>query len=96
MAIAEVELDSRQRAPLAKILPRDARTRYRVERLPDGTIVLTPVVSLTDRELSLLSDPERVASIRRGVEEAHAGKVVRHEPGDWGRILEELGTDDED
>jgi hypothetical protein len=93
-ATMEVELDSRQRAPLAKVLPKsDHGRRYRVERQEDGTIVLTPVVSLTERELSILANPERMESIRRGVELAKAGKVVRGEPGEFAKLAAELGID---
>ena len=64
-ATMEVELDSRRRAPLAKVLPKETGegARYRVERCQDGTIVMTPVHSLTDRELSVLARP-RAASRR--------------------------------
>ncbi len=89
----EVELDSRQRAPLAKVLHKGDRTRYRVTRLEDGEIRLTPVVSLTDRELAVVAQPELVESIRRGVELAHAGKVVRHEPGHFTQLAEKMGID---
>lgn len=39
----EIELDARRRAPLAKVIPRDAAQRYKVDVFLDGTITLTPV-----------------------------------------------------
>jgi hypothetical protein len=95
MAMTEVELESRKRAALAKVLPKGANTRYRIERLEDGTIIMTPVVSLTERELALLGSPELVEQIKRGVEMAHAGKAVRHEPGHFSALAAEL-ADQED
>lgn len=96
MPTTEVELDARQRAPLAKVLPKGAtNTRYRVAVHADGTIVMTPVVSLTERELAVMADPELVEAIKRGVEMAHAGKVVRHEPGHFSKLSAEL-PDEED
>lgn len=93
-ATMEVELDSRQRAPLAKVLPRSAHGgRYRVERQNDGTIVLTPVVSLTERELAVLARPELVEGIRRGVQEIRDGKGVRHEAGHFSKLAAERGDD---
>jgi hypothetical protein len=93
MPITEVELDSRQRAPLAKVLPNGANNRYRVQRLEDGTIVMTPVVSLTERELAVLARPELVESIRKGIAEVKGGRVSRHEPGYFAKILAEEGVD---
>jgi hypothetical protein len=93
-ATMEVELDSRQRAPLAKVLQRGEHgARYRVQRLEDGTIVMTPVVSLTERELAVLARPELVEDIRRGVAEVQAGRFTRHEPGAFAKILAEEGID---
>jgi uncharacterized protein (DUF362 family) len=90
----EVELDSRARAPLAKVLPKDAHGgRYRVERRPDGVIVMTPVVSLTERELSVLARPELVQAIRKGVDQAHAGQLVGHGPGEFAKLAADLGID---
>jgi hypothetical protein len=44
-AIIEIQLDSRRRAPLAKVRRDGDPTRYQVAVQKDGTIVLTPVVS---------------------------------------------------
>jgi hypothetical protein len=93
MPITEVELDSRQRAPLARVLPNGANTRYRVERLEDGTIVMTPVVSLSEREIALLANPGRVESIREGVRQAKAGEVFRYEPDHFAKELAAEGID---
>jgi hypothetical protein len=90
----EIEVDERQRVSLGKIIGKDVR-RFRVEELPEGELLLTPVVSLSTRELSVLANPERVASIMNGIAEAKEGKVRRYPPGHFAKLAEELG-DDED
>jgi uncharacterized protein (DUF362 family) len=64
-----------------------------VERRPDGVIVMTPVVSMTERELSVLARPELVEAIKRGVDQAHAGQVVGHGPGEFAKLAADLGID---
>jgi hypothetical protein len=76
----EVELDSRQRLPLAKVV-QGSQHRFRVERQPGGELLLTPIVSISERELAMLKNPEAMASLRKGVSDAAEGKVVRHGPG---------------
>jgi len=46
--MGEIELDDRKRAPLAKVLRREypPGSRFRAERLEDGTIILTPIVPI--------------------------------------------------
>jgi hypothetical protein len=73
----EVELDSRGRVPLGRIA---TSHRYRVERLEDGEILLTPVVSISERELAVLANPELVESIKRGVAQMNAGQVEPYTP----------------
>ena len=82
----EVELDSRGRAPLGRIA---THQRYRLEKFEDGSILLTPVVSISQRELDFLSNPDLVASVRLGIAQAHAGQLKPYDPGP-------LVEDDED
>jgi hypothetical protein len=74
-----VELDDRRRVQLAKIGHRGHR-RYLATVADDGTITLVPAVVLTEREAAVLADPELVAAITAGVQEAHQGKTS---PVDW-------------
>ena len=76
----EVELDSRQRLPLAKMV-QGIHHRYRVDLQPGGELLLTPVVSISERELAMLKNPEAMASLQKGLDEAATGNVVRHGPG---------------
>jgi hypothetical protein len=76
----EVELDSRQRLPLAKVV-QGSQHRFRVDVQPGGELLLTPIVSISERELAMLKNPEAMASLKEGLDEAAAGKVVRHGAG---------------
>ncbi len=71
----EVELDARRRLSLGKAGKRE-HTRYLVEENDEGEIRLIPVVSVPARELFVWNNPELLASLRRGLEDAAAGRVV--------------------
>ena len=57
-----VELDDRRRVSLGR-LGRQEHTRYLVTEEPDGTLVFTPAVVLSELEVKLLANDELVASI---------------------------------
>jgi hypothetical protein len=90
-AVQEVELDSRQRLPLAKVV-QGSQKRFRVERLPSGEYLLTPVVSISERELAVLRDREAMDKIREGVSQAAEGDVVRYEAGFFNKLIENDGS----
>lgn len=92
-AMQEVELDSRQRLPLAKVVQASQR-RFRVEKLPSGEYLLTPVVSISERELAVLKDREIMNKIEEGVRQAAAGDVVRYEVGFFSQLIENDGIDE--
>lgn len=73
--VTEVEVDSRGRVALGKA-GAAAGQRYRVDRNLDGVLVMTPVVSIPERELLVWLDSELAARIRRGVDHAKAGKTI--------------------
>lgn len=91
----EVELDGRRRLPLARIADGSHR-RFRVRALPDGSFTLTPVVSISQRELDFLSDPEAVAGVRHGLEDMVAGRVTRYSSGHFQKLAAELGPDEDE
>jgi hypothetical protein len=68
MSTTEVELDGRRRTSLAKVGRKQDR-KYLAETKPDGTIILTPAVTISALELAALRDPvlrdriERSASL---------------------------------
>jgi hypothetical protein len=92
-AMQEVELDSRQRLPLAKVVQGSQR-RFRVEKLPSGEYLLTPVVSISERELAVLKDREIMNKIEEGVKQAAAGDVVRYEAGFFSQLIENDETNE--
>jgi hypothetical protein len=92
-AVMEVEVDSRQRLPLSKVIDANQH-RFRVTRLESGEYLLTPLVSISERELAFLRNPEAVEAVRRGIEQAAVGKVTRYEPGHFAKLVAELGDDE--
>jgi hypothetical protein len=91
----ELELDSRQRLPLARVI-QGSQHRFRVTTMPDGSLILTPMVSISERELAMLCNPEALASLREGIDQAARGEVVRYKPGYFTRLAEELDDEGKD
>lgn len=59
-----VELDERRRVSLGKI-GRPEHRRYLAHEEPDGTIVFTPAVVISEAQYQLLANPELVAQMER-------------------------------
>jgi hypothetical protein len=68
VATNEVVVDERGRTSLARIRTH-TYDRYFAEELPDGTIVLTPAVTISALELAALRD----AKVRAAVDTARSG-----------------------
>jgi hypothetical protein len=83
--VAETEVDSRGRVSLGRAGARPGR-RYRVETNPDGVLLLTPVVSIPEREMQVWTDPHLAQRIRTGIEQAKAGKTINR--GDFSQYLD--------
>ena len=90
--IIEVELDSRQRLPLARIIHTGQR-RFRVEALSSGEYLLSPVTSVSIRELAMLRNPEALSSLKIGIDQAAEQKMSRHAPGYFSKLSADLGGD---
>lgn len=74
----ELEPDDRKRVALGGVMPSDAQgVRYRAFRNELGQILLDPVKSVPYYEAWIYENPERLASIQRGIKEIEAGKVVK-------------------
>jgi hypothetical protein len=58
----EVVVDERGRTSLARVRSHDY-DRYLVEEFPDGTLVLTPAVTISAVELAVLRDPTAMAAV---------------------------------
>ena len=67
-----VSADAQGRVTLGPI----ARNKsYSVEQKEDGQIVLTPFLAIPEREAWLCKNPEALAAVQRGLEDAAAGRV---------------------
>lgn len=75
----ELVVDERGRTSLARVRSH-AYDRYIVEEFDDGTLVLTPAVTISAVELVALGDP----AVREAVAEARTGdrSALRHRPKD--------------
>jgi len=73
--VAEAETDNRGRISLGRAGASPGR-RYRVAVNADGVLLLTPVVSIPERELRVWQDPELADRIRQAVVAAETGQTV--------------------
>ena len=75
----KVQMDNKFRISLGHFLSKDERERlssFRVSRQKDGKIVLDPLIELPAREHWIFKNPEALASLLRGIEDAKAGRIV--------------------
>lgn len=89
--VAEAEVDSRGRVSLGKAGAEPGR-RYRVERNIDGVLILTPVVSIPEREMIVWRNPELAAAVRQGIAEAEAGQTT--DRGSFAQYAEDAEDED--
>lgn len=82
----ELDVDERGRTSLAKVRSH-SYDRYLVEEFPDGTLVLTPAVTVSAVELAALRDP----AVRAAIAEAKAGDrtKLRRRPAPGSHQVEE-------
>lgn len=73
--VTETEVDSRGRVSLGRA-GAEPGGRYRVSRNIDGVLLLTPVVSIPERELIVWQNPALAERIRAAMTEAQAGRTV--------------------
>jgi len=72
-----VKPDAKKRVHLPKGIVTGANITYHVYVNSFGQIVLDPQVSVPASEAWLFQDPEALASLRRGLEDAAKGKVSK-------------------
>lgn len=68
LSAQEIVLDERRRTSLARVGRKEDR-RYLVDELDDGTIILTPALTVSRVEFAALSDPV----VRDAIEQAQTG-----------------------
>jgi hypothetical protein len=74
----ELEPDDRKRVALGAVMPADSQgVRYRAFRNELGPILLDPVKSVPYYEAWIHENPERLASIQRGIKDIEAGRVKK-------------------
>ena len=78
-----VQPDSRGRVSLGMLA---AGKNYRVMANDSGQILLDPVVPITERELWLWQNPEAIASVQRGIQQAQDHDV--HDLGSFAQYTD--------
>jgi hypothetical protein len=73
----ETEPDSKHRVTLGSAVQTPPGVRYKVLQNEAGQILLDPIKSVPAYEAWVWENPERIASIQRGIKQAQAGKVVK-------------------
>lgn len=87
------------KAPLPKLNSSDSKGRvalgtananklWQVEEQPDGSILLTPMVAVPEREVWFYKNPEAQAMVQKGLEQSRAGETVY-----LGYFADELDSD---
>ncbi len=90
------------KAPLPKLNSSDSKGRvalgtananklWQVEEQPDGSILLTPMVAVPEREVWFYKNSEAQAMVQKGLEQSRAGETVY-----LGSFAEYLTKDDEE
>lgn len=75
----KVQMDDKYRVCLGSFLSKEERelfSSFRISRQEDGKIVLDPLVEIPAREHWIYKNPEALASLIRGIEDAKNGRIV--------------------
>lgn len=75
------------KVPLPKLNSSDSKGRvalgtananklWQVEEQPDGSILLTPMVAVPEREVRFYKNPEAQAMVQQGSEQSQTGKTI--------------------
>lgn len=82
----EARVDSKNRITLGKSA--DAKiTSYKIYRNSLGQLVLDPQVTIPAHEAWLYKNPKALAAVKKGLEEARAGKLVKSKE-DYSKYLD--------
>lgn len=91
--VGEVVADGRSRIAFGRASVH-ADDRFLVSRRADGVILLTPVTSIPTRELAIWENPELLAGLLKGLQEASEGKV--EEWPEMDELLESVDLTEDD
>lgn len=87
----ETEPDSKHRVSLGPAVHTPPGVRYKVLQNEAGQILLDPVKTVPAYEAWVWENPERIASIQRGIAQAEAGKVATIDLAAYGDAGEDEG-----
>lgn len=76
---SKVQMDNKFRICLGNFLSKEERNQlssFQVSRQDDGTFVLDPLIEIPARDHWIYKNPEALASLMRGIEDAKAGRIV--------------------
>lgn len=88
---SKVQLDNKFRICLGNFLSKEEREQlssFRVTRQEDGKIVLDPMIEIPADEHWIFKNPKALASLKQGIEDAKAGRIV-HVNIDFSQFLTE-------
>lgn len=74
--VTDLRTDNKKRITLGKIIS-EPISGYRVYRNLQGQLLLDPLVTLPAREAWLYDNPERIGAVKRGIQDAAQGKLVK-------------------
>jgi hypothetical protein len=77
----ETEPDSKRRISLGPAVQTAPGVRYKVMQNELGQILLDPVKSVPAYEAWIYENPDRIASIKRGIAQAEAGQLASMDLG---------------
>ena len=74
--VAEAKVDAKRRVALGKILAQSVSS-YRIYRNTFGQIILDPMVTIPAHEAWLFKNKEAAQLVKRGLEDARKGRVLK-------------------
>lgn len=75
----KIQMDDKYRICLGSFLSKEEREQsssFRISRQEDGKIVLDPLVEIPAREHWIYKNPEALASLMRGIEDAKNRRII--------------------
>lgn len=75
----KIQMDDKYRVCLGSFLSKEEKDQlssFRISRQEDGKIVLDPLIEIPAREHWIHKNPEALASLIRGIEDAKNGRIV--------------------
>ena len=77
LVVREVRPDAKKRVTLGKALDGyPPEVQFAVYRTEEGQLILDPMIPVPAREAWLFGNPEALAAVRRGLEEAARGEAA--------------------